>query len=235
MLNPLTDINGIRVLSRPGRPTRSSRAPHRHDSDARSFTRALYRGGRHLQSDEGVRDVQEDHVPPRGGLRGRKDPRRTPVQAGETALAPPQRRMRLRHHRQTALRSMRTAAIDDYFFNKIKSHPGDGWRCRTGSPIDAAMICCWMETVPSLGCSDPMNLIIPLQGSHNSPPGVSKFLLKSLIIPLHRAAELPPCAVDQPNQADSSAAHFTTYRYWTFCVFDHKTECPPPLKRLISC
>ena len=27
MLNPLTDINGIRVLSRLGRPTRSSRAP----------------------------------------------------------------------------------------------------------------------------------------------------------------------------------------------------------------
>ena len=54
---------------------------------------------------------------------GRKDPRRTPVQAGGNALAPPQRRMRLRHHRQTALRSMRTTAMDDYFFNKIKSHP----------------------------------------------------------------------------------------------------------------
>ena len=46
LLNPLTDINGIRVLSRLGRPTRSSRAPHRHDSDARAVTRALYRGGR---------------------------------------------------------------------------------------------------------------------------------------------------------------------------------------------
>ena len=46
LLNPLTDINGIRALSRLGRPTRSSRAPHRHDSDARAFTRALYRGGR---------------------------------------------------------------------------------------------------------------------------------------------------------------------------------------------
>ena len=46
LLNPLTDINGIRGLSRLGRPTRSSRAPHRHDSDARAFTRALYRGGR---------------------------------------------------------------------------------------------------------------------------------------------------------------------------------------------
>ena len=46
LLNPLTDINGIRVLSRLGRSTRSSRAPHRHDSDARAFTRALYRGGR---------------------------------------------------------------------------------------------------------------------------------------------------------------------------------------------
>jgi len=33
-------------LSRPARPTRSSRAPHRHDFDARAFTRALYRGGR---------------------------------------------------------------------------------------------------------------------------------------------------------------------------------------------
>ena len=54
---------------------------------------------------------------------GRKDPRRTQVQAGGNALATPQRRMRLRHHRQTALRSMRTAAMDDYFFNKIKSHP----------------------------------------------------------------------------------------------------------------
>ena len=31
--------------------------------------------------------------------------------------------MRLRHHRQTALRSMRTAAMDDYFFNELKSHP----------------------------------------------------------------------------------------------------------------
>lgn len=46
LLNSLTDFNGIRVLSRLGRPTRSSRAPHRHDSDARAFTRALYRGGR---------------------------------------------------------------------------------------------------------------------------------------------------------------------------------------------
>ena len=34
------------ALSRPGRPTRSSWAPLRHDSDARAFTRALYRGGR---------------------------------------------------------------------------------------------------------------------------------------------------------------------------------------------
>ena len=46
LLNSLTDFNGIRVLSRLGRPTRSSRAPHRHDSDARAVTRALYRGGR---------------------------------------------------------------------------------------------------------------------------------------------------------------------------------------------
>ena len=46
LLNPLTDISGIRVLSRLGRPTRSSRAPHRHDSDARAVTRALCRGGR---------------------------------------------------------------------------------------------------------------------------------------------------------------------------------------------
>ena len=44
LLNSLTDFNGIRVLSRLGRPTRSSRAPHRYDSDARAFTRALYRG-----------------------------------------------------------------------------------------------------------------------------------------------------------------------------------------------
>ena len=58
---------------------------------------------------EGVRDVQA--------------PRRTPVQTGGNALAPPQRRMRLRHHRQTALRSMMTAAMDDYFFNEIKSQP----------------------------------------------------------------------------------------------------------------
>ena len=54
---------------------------------------------------------------------GRKDPRRTPVQACGNVLEPPQRRMRLRHHRQTALRSMRTAAMDDYFFNELKSHP----------------------------------------------------------------------------------------------------------------
>ena len=33
-------------MSRPARPTRSSRAPRRHDFDARAFTRALYRGGR---------------------------------------------------------------------------------------------------------------------------------------------------------------------------------------------
>ena len=46
LLNLLTDIKGIRVLSRSSRPTRSSRAPLRHDSDARAFTRALYRGGR---------------------------------------------------------------------------------------------------------------------------------------------------------------------------------------------
>ena len=48
---------------------------------------------------------------------GRKDPRRTPVQAGGTALSPPQRRMGLRYHRQITLRSMRAAAMDDYFFN----------------------------------------------------------------------------------------------------------------------
>ena len=35
-----------RGLRRPARPNRSSRAPHRHDFDARAFTRALYRGGR---------------------------------------------------------------------------------------------------------------------------------------------------------------------------------------------
>ena len=239
-------------MSRLGRSTRSSWAPHRHDSDACAFTRALYRGGRNhvgpanvlscasrlqdpsprharrnrvyfrpkngrrrltlprprlvcvlalLDKDERMdkderkkglprfdgrlRDAVTDDMAAyvgevmssvafRGGLRGRqnpaalsegargvegggslarrprqaqgehalrmaaqerilhllfarrggrKDPRRTPVQAGGNALAPPQRRMRLRHHRQTALRSMRTAAMDDYFFNKIKSHP----------------------------------------------------------------------------------------------------------------
>lgn len=184
-------------MSRLGRSTRSSWAPHRHDSDACAFTRALYRGGRNhvgpanvlscasrLQ-DPSLRDAVTDDMAAyvgevmssvafRGGLRGRQnqtalsegargvegggslarrprqaqgkhalrmaaqerilhllfarrggrtDPRRTPVQAGGNALAPPQRRMRLRHHRQTALRSMRTAAMDDYFFNKIKSHP----------------------------------------------------------------------------------------------------------------
>ena len=50
---------------------------------------------------------------------GRKDPRRTPVQAGWDALAPPQRRMRLRHHLHTPLRCMRIAAMDDYFFNEL--------------------------------------------------------------------------------------------------------------------
>ena len=248
----LTDINGIRVLSRLGRSTRSSWAPHRHDSDACAFTRALYRGGRNhvgpanvlscasrlqdpsprharrnrvyfrpkngrrrltlprprlvcvlalldkyerMDKDERkkelprfdgrLRDAVTDDMAAyvgevmssvafRGGLRGRQNQtalsegargvegvesrarlprqaqgkhalwmaaqerllhlvlarrgdrtnyRRTPVQAGRNALAHPQRRMRLRHHRQTALRSMRTAAMDDYFFNKIKSHP----------------------------------------------------------------------------------------------------------------
>ena len=58
-------------------------------------------------------------VLPHGG-RG-ENPRGAEVQAGGDALAPPQRGVRLRHHRQTALRSMRTAAMDAYFFNEIKS------------------------------------------------------------------------------------------------------------------
>ena len=33
------------ACARPARPTRSLRAPHRHDFDARAFTRALYAGG----------------------------------------------------------------------------------------------------------------------------------------------------------------------------------------------
>ena len=33
------------AFARPARPTRSLRAPHRHDFDARAFTRALYAGG----------------------------------------------------------------------------------------------------------------------------------------------------------------------------------------------
>ena len=236
-------------MSRLGRSTRSSWAPHRHDSDACAFTRALYRGGRNhvgpanvlscasrLQDpsprharrnrvyfrpkngrrrltlprprlvcvlalldkyerkkelprfDGRLRDAVTDDMAAyvgevmssvafRGGLRGRQNQtalsegargvegggsrarlprqaqgkhalwmaaqerllhlvlahrgdrtnyRRTLVQAGGNALAPPQRRMRLRHHRQTALRSMRTAAMDAYFFNEIKSHPAAG-------------------------------------------------------------------------------------------------------------
>ena len=94
LLNPLTDINGIRVLSRLGRSIRSSRAPHRYDSDACAFTRALYRGGRNhvgpanvlscasrLQ-DPSLRDAVTDDMAAyvgevmssvafRGGLRGR--------------------------------------------------------------------------------------------------------------------------------------------------------------------
>ena len=118
--------------------------------------------------------VQEDHVPPRRGLRsrqdqadlpertrgvgrgegrtriprqaqgkhalrmaaqerllhlvfarrgGREDSRLPQMQAGRDALAAPQRRVRLRHHRQAPLRSMRTAAMEAYFFNDLKSHP----------------------------------------------------------------------------------------------------------------
>ena len=33
------------AFARPARPTRSLRAPHQHDFDARAFTRALYAGG----------------------------------------------------------------------------------------------------------------------------------------------------------------------------------------------
>jgi len=33
------------ACARPARPTRSLRTPHRHDFDARAFTRALYAGG----------------------------------------------------------------------------------------------------------------------------------------------------------------------------------------------
>ena len=71
---------------------------------------------------------------------GREDSRRTPVQAGRDALAPPQRRMRLRHHRQAALRSMRTAAMDAYFFNELKSHPRvrPNWHTVSGTPCQNA-------------------------------------------------------------------------------------------------
>ena len=102
---------GLRGRQDPAAPSEGARGVEGGGSRARRPRQAQGEYALRMAAQERILHLLFAH---RGG---RKDPRRTPVQAGGTALAPPQRRMGLRHHRQTALRSMRAAAMDDYFFN----------------------------------------------------------------------------------------------------------------------
>ena len=102
---------GLRGRQDPAAPSEGARGVEGGGSRARRPRQAQGEYALRMAAQERILHLLFAH---RGG---RKDPRRTPVQAGRTALAPPQRRMGLRYHRQITLRSMRTAAMDDYFFN----------------------------------------------------------------------------------------------------------------------
>ena len=52
------------ACARPARPTRSLRAPHQHDFDARAFTRALYAGGQNHAGPANIALVRQSALRP---------------------------------------------------------------------------------------------------------------------------------------------------------------------------